>query len=349
MGPVVFVLGSSAGGVGRHVAELCARLRADGTDVRVAAPAQTLRRFAFGVPATAVEIGPSIDPARDLRAARALRRAVAAVPGALVHAHGVRAGFVATLAVPRRTPLVVTLHNAVLGRGPRAGLGLAVLGVVCRRADVVLGVSGDLVALAHRLGAGVADRALVPAPPLPPGDAARGRAVLGTGPVALAVARLAPQKDLGTLLEAAGRSGVRVAVAGDGPLLDDLAARVRAEDLPVELLGRREDVADLLAAADVAVSTSVWEGQPVFVQEALRAGVPLVATDAGGTREVTGDAALLVPVGDAGAVAQALARLAGDATERAVRSERARQRAAQLPTGDDAAEQVRRVHAAARG
>ncbi|PRY17780.1 glycosyltransferase family 4 protein [Kineococcus rhizosphaerae] len=348
-GPVLFVLGSSAGGVGRHVAALCRRLRAEGVDVRVAAPADTLRRFAFGVPATPVEIGPTVDPVRDLGAARALRRAAAAVPGVLVHAHGVRAGFVAALALPRRTPLVVTLHNAVLGRGARARLGLAVLARVCRRADVVLGVSGDLVAQAHRLGAGVVDRALVPAPALAPGDAARGRAVLGEGPVALAVARLAPQKGLGTLLEAAGRSGVRVAVAGDGPLHDELAARVRAGDLPVQLLGRRDDVADLLAATDVALSASVWEGQPVFVQEALRAGVPLVATDAGGTREVTGDAALLVPVGDATALAEALARLVADPVERGVRAERSRQRAAQLPTEDDLLEQVRRVHAAARG
>ncbi|WP_432564548.1 glycosyltransferase family 4 protein [Kineococcus sp. SYSU DK003] len=346
---VVFVLGSSAGGVGRHVAALCAGLRDEGVDVRVAAPASTLRRFDFGVPATAVEIGPSIDPVRDLRAAAALRRAVGAVPGALVHAHGVRAGFVATLAVARRTPFVVTLHNAVLGTGPRARLGTAVLGRVCRRADVVLAVSGDLVAQAHRLGASVADRALVPAPALPPGDPARGRAVLGEGPVALTVARLAPQKGLGTLLEAAGRSGVRVVVAGDGPLHDELAARIRREDLPVQLLGRREDVADLLAAADVAVSASVWEGQPVFVQEALRAGVPVVATDAGGTREVTADAAVLVGVGDATALADALRRLAADPAQRAVAAHRSRLRAAELPTASDVLEQLRRVHRAARG
>ena len=65
------------------------------------------------------------------------------------------------------------------------------------------------------------------------------------------------------------------------------------------LLGRRDDVADLLAAADVVVVASLWEGQPLAVQEALRAGPPVVATDAGGTAEVTGDAAVLVPPGDA--------------------------------------------------
>ncbi|WP_380175354.1 glycosyltransferase family 4 protein [Kineococcus sp. DHX-1] len=351
-GPVLFVLGSSAGGVVRHVGALAARLHAGGVDVRVAGPAETLARLAAPVPTVAVEIGASLDPVRDLRAAAALRRAVGRVPGVLVHAHGVRAGFVAALALSgarRRVPLVVTLHNAVLGSGARARLGAAVLGVVCRRAHVVLGVSADLVAQAHRLGADVADRALVPAPALPRGDAARGREVLGTGPVVLAVARLAPQKGLGTLLDAAARAGVPVAVAGDGPLRAQLEDRIRAEDLPVRLLGRRDDVADLLAAADVALSTSVWEGQPVFVQEALRAGVPLVATDAGGTREVTGDAALLVPVGDAAGLAAAVRRLVQDRTEHAVRAQRSSQRATELPTEDDAVAQVRRVHRAARG
>src|SRR5699024_11335639 len=62
--------------------------------------------------------------------------------------------------------------------------------------------------------------------------------------------------------------------------------------------GRRDDVPDLLASADVLVSTSAWEGQPINVQEALAAGVPVVATDVGGTGEVTGDAARLVPYPD---------------------------------------------------
>ena len=349
--PVVLVLASSAGGVGRHAVELCAGLRSAGVDVRVAAPAETLRRFDFGVPTCAVEIGANLDPVRDLRAALTLRRAVRALPGALVHAHGVRAGFVAALAAGRGTALVVTLHNAVLGSGPRARLGTAVLGAVCRRADVVLGVSGDLVSLARSLGARRVERALVPAPPLPPGDPARGRAVLGEGPVALAVARLAPQKGLTTLLDAAGRlpAGARVVVVGDGPLREELQGRIDDEQLPVRLAGRREDVADLLAAADVALSTSLWEGQPVFVQEALRAGVPVVATDAGGTAEVTGDAAVLVPVGDARAVAEAVGALLDDPGLRAERARRSARRAGELPDGAAALAQVLAVHARARG
>ncbi|WP_432571153.1 glycosyltransferase family 4 protein [Kineococcus sp. SYSU DK005] len=350
-GPVVLVLGTSAGGVGRHVAQLCEGLAGRGHVVHVAAPAQTLRRFAFAAATTAVEVGASLDPVRDARAALRLRTALRApsARGAVVHAHGVRAGLVAALAVRSlrpRPPLVVTLHNAVLGAGARARLGRAVQDAVCRAADVVLAVSGDLLQQARAAGARRAVRALVPAPVLPPGEP-----VLPPGePVVLAVARLAPQKGLDVLLDAAVllRRPARVVVAGDGPLRAALAARVAAEGLPVRLLGARDDVPGLLASADVAVSASTWEGQPVFLQEALRAGVPVVATDAGGTAEVTGTAALLVPVGDAAALAAALDALLADPDLRARRAALARERAARLPVAADALAQVVREHRRAR-
>ncbi|WP_432483260.1 glycosyltransferase family 4 protein [Kineococcus esterisolvens] len=350
-GAVVFVLATSAGGVGRHVAELCAGLASEGVRVHVAAPRDTLDRFAFAAATTAVPIGASLDPVRDLGAARALRRALRApsARGAVVHAHGVRAGLVAALAVRSLRPrpgLVVTLHNAVLGGGARARLGRAVQDAVCRAADAVLAVSQDLVGQARAAGARRVERALVPAPVLRPGEP-----VLPPGePVVLAVARLAPQKGLDVLLEAAGllRQPARVLVAGDGPLRPALAGRIAARALPVRLLGSRDDVPDLLASADVAVSASTWEGQPVFLQEALRAGVPVVATDAGGTAEVTGPAADLVPVGDAAALAAALDALLADPGLRRERAGRARERAAELPRAADALAQVAAVHASAR-
>ena len=87
----------------------------------------------------------------------------------------------------------------------------------------------------------------------------------------------------------------------------------------VTLAGLRRDVPRLLAAADVGLLTSVSEGIPLTVIEAMAARRPVVATDVGGLREVVcddtgrGDTGLLVPVGDDAAVAAALARLAADA------------------------------------
>jgi glycosyltransferase involved in cell wall biosynthesis len=81
----------------------------------------------------------------------------------------------------------------------------------------------------------------------------------------------------------------------------------------VRLLGHRTDIPDLLGAADVVVLPSKWEARALVAQEALRGGVPLVATAVGGIPELVGEAAVLVPYGDAGALAAAVERLLDDA------------------------------------
>jgi glycosyltransferase involved in cell wall biosynthesis len=92
------------------------------------------------------------------------------------------------------------------------------------------------------------------------------------------------------------------------------------------------------------VSTAVWEGQPLAVQEALGLGAAVVATDAGGTREVTGDAAVLVPVGDADALASAVERALTDATERDRLRAAAREQAALLPGPADVRAQLQAIY-----
>jgi glycosyltransferase involved in cell wall biosynthesis len=195
-----------------------------------------------------------------------------------------------------------------------------------RGADVVLAASGDLAENARRLGARDVRVAPVAAPPLAPAQRPRPdvRRELGLDDdrraLVLAVGRLHPQKGYDVLLDAAARWAADpllrpaplVAIAGDGPLHDELAARIRAADLPVTLLGRRTDVADLLGAADVCVLPSVWEARSLTAQEALRAGTPLVATAVGGIPELVGDAAELVPPGDADALAEAVTAVLSD-------------------------------------
>ena len=117
----------------------------------------------------------------------------------------------------------------------------------------------------------------------------------------------------------------------------------------MRLLGVRRDVPDLLAAADAVVVPSLWEGQSLLLQEALRGGAALVATDAGGNREVTGDAALLVPAGDPAALAAAIATLLDDGAVHARLRAAARQRAAGLPSPSDAVDQVTTVYGRALG
>jgi glycosyltransferase involved in cell wall biosynthesis len=166
------------------------------------------------------------------------------------------------------------------------------------------------------------------------------------------VARLAPQKGVDVLVDAIAELARRrpdlpfvAAWAGEGPLVELLRRRqARDGGAPLRLLGVRRDVADLLAAADVVVVPSRWEGQPLIVQEALRAGAAIVATDAGGTREVAGDAARLVPPGDPQALAAAVEQLLDDPAERERLRAAALARAEELPTTADAVEQVRALY-----
>jgi glycosyltransferase involved in cell wall biosynthesis len=332
------VLAASTGGIGRHVASLAPRLVALGHDVTVYGPAATAAAHDFG----AVPVRP---PA-------ALRHTVGLD---VLHAHGYKA---AAAALPwarlRGVPLVVTWHNAVLGAGPQAVAGRLLQRLVARGADLTLGASSDLVDEARRCGAREVALAPVAAPRLPPAAVPRAtyRAALGLREedrLVLTVGRLAPQKNLGMVLDVAAaladQPQVQFVLAGDGPLRAELEARVRADGSRVRLLGRVDDVASLLAAADVALLTSTWEARALVAQEALLAGLPLVSTRVGGIEELVGDAALLVGPRDVPAAVQALRSLLEDPARAAELAAAGRRRAATWPDEDQVAADLAAVYA----
>lgn len=146
-------------------------------------------------------------------------------------------------------------------------------------------------------GASDEDASPTSAPPL----------ALGEGPLVLAVGALVAHKDHETLIRAAQGLDAQVCIAGEGPLRPQLEGR------GVRLLGQRPDVAALLARATVFVHPSREEGMGQAVIEAMLAGVPVVATAAGGVPEVVAEHGLLVPPGDPAALRAAIQRaLAGD-------------------------------------
>ncbi len=144
------------------------------------------------------------------------------------------------------------------------------------------------------------------------------------------VGRLVAQKDQRTLIEALPAVLARCAqrpfvcqVIGDGEMRAELESRVRQLGLQpyVIFLGQRADAIDLMRQFDVFVFPSAWEGVPTVLLEAIALGVPAVATDAPGTRDVIGaEHALLTPPGDAAALADAIAAALNN-------PERSRQRA----------------------
>ena len=99
-----------------------------------------------------------------------------------------------------------------------------------------------------------------------------------------------------------------------------------------------------MAAADVVVSSAMWEGQPLAVQQALHAGAALVATDVGGTRAATGDSAVLVPYGDASRMAAEVGGLLDDRDRSSALRESARRRARELPDAQDACAAVQALY-----
>lgn len=353
-GGVALVLASSTGGVGQHVASLVRGLVPLGARVTVCGPAATDEQFGFaaaGARFVPVEIPPNPTPT-DYRAVTALRRALTGDID-IVHAHGLRAGLVAVLARPAQ-PVVVSWHNAVLATGLRAWVSHRAERLVARSARITLGASADLVERARSLGAPDARLLPVAAPPLPPARRDRNavRAELNVAPdqpLILSVGRLHPQKRYDVLVDAAARWRTlnpppSVVIAGSGPSYLRLERRISASRAPVTLLGHRRDVADLLAGADLAVVTSDWEARQLFAQEALRAGVPLVATAVGGLPELVGDAAVLVPPGNVDAVDRAVQELLADDERRAALARRGPERAATWPTEADTLAAVAAVY-----
>ncbi|HEY3438132.1 MAG TPA: glycosyltransferase, partial [Actinotalea sp.] len=222
---VLEVLGSSAGGVARHVAQIAAGAHARGVQVVVAGPgALGSQLVAVGGPAfRPVEISDR-PGASDLRTVARLRSLASGAD--VVHAHGLRAGALAVVAArlaAGRPPVVVTLHNLPVGGRAITAVAGVLESVVARGAHTVLGVSGDLVARARDRGARRVARALVPAPPRRGVTAAVDtvRAALDVGAdqrLLVTVGRLAPQKGLDLLCDAASLLGSTAPTSSTAPL-----------------------------------------------------------------------------------------------------------------------------------
>ncbi len=217
-------------------------------------------------------------------------------------------------------PVVVTAEMAVdlwKGRGQ-----LAIDRRLAHWTDRVVGNSNAVVAFYRKAGIPEARLAMIPSgigdeePPAVDPRAVRAEfGWPGEAPLVLFAGRLAAQKGVDDLLEALDllrhvRPDVRSLIVGDGPLRSGLEETAHALDLDrrVRFLGHRDDVPRLLAAADLLVLPSLYEGLPNIVLEAMRSRKPVVATAAPGTTEVVDDGktGLLVPLRNPPALAQAI-------------------------------------------
>ncbi|MFG2431989.1 glycosyltransferase family 4 protein [Streptomyces sp. NPDC048590] len=329
-----------------HVRSLAAGLIARGVQVTVCAPVGTGR--ARGLPVTGARFV-AVPRRSDPAAVSALRTACTGAD--IVHAHGLHAAVRAGIALSgRSTPLVMTWHTRVQAEGARGRLLRRLERRAVRRAAVVLGTSWELVDRARSRGARDARIAPVPVQPSGPrgaGDTGKTRAELGAVGRPLLVSVAQPGQD--TLVEAAREwrgldPAPLLAVVGEDSRAGALRRRIAAQGLPVVLAGGMDGLADVLAAADIAVLTGGGEHGPALAREALRGGTPLVAAGTEGLTELVGDAAELTPHGDAGALSGTVTRLLGDPEQRQALADSGLLQAAGWPTEDEMISHVLSVY-----
>ena len=307
---------------------------------------ETVRAEGFRV--IAIPFARSLSPRAHLAAYRTLTRLLRAEKPDLVHAHMLTSGFLARLAARRtRVPRIAYtshgFHFRQPGPWPLRTAAFVAEWLGGRLTDVMLTVSADDAAAARRLFIARNPHAIGngrdPARFRPdPAARTRLRAALGTPPdrlVIIIVSRLAPVKGYPELLDAMrALPEAELWVVGERLASDhgtDLAPLFAASGLGTRLkmLGYREDIPALLAAADIFVLPSHFEGLPMVVIEAMLTALPVVATDIPGPREqiIPNLTGLLVPRGQSAPLAAALATLAADPARRTAMGEAGRARA----------------------
>lgn len=293
------------GGVAAVVTQLARDQVERGLDVVVAGPSRAALGPAVtdtGARFAAWDAKRSPGPGALLET-RSLARLIAAEEPDLVHLHSSKAGLAGRLALRRRRPTLFQPHGWSFEalRGPmrraaavweRRAAGWTDA-IVCvseteRRRGVDARIHGRYVVVPNGVdleafAAAGADERL----------AARSRLELADGRLAVCVGRLCHAKGQDVLLEAwpAIRARVpdaRLVLVGDGPTGPELRA---AAGEGVDLVGARNDVPDWLAAADVVVAPSRWEGMSLTLLEAMATARSVVATDVAGARDALGDKA----------------------------------------------------------
>ncbi len=360
---VLHVVEAIATGVKRHVMSILASIDRDRFDVEVAGPRMRLEKaegetFAAELAAMGVRVHPidmrwAVSPRHDTAALIALWRLIRRERYDVVHGHSSKAGFLARAAGRLAGKPTIYTPNALyflrFPRGRRRFVYRAlerVAGLLTTRfvavsngeRDVAVAErlvhAGRVVVIPNGIGREAFERVA--------GAAADVRAELGIPADAVivgAAARLTPQKDPECLVRAmrrvAERTHAKVYLVwiGDGELTDDVRRLIAELGLEKTCLlpGHRDDAKRFNCAFDVLALTSRYEGLPYALLEAMAVGVPVVATDVVGTRDVIehGVNGLLVPPESPEAVADALLRLVNSETRRSELGARGRRTVAE--------------------
>ena len=342
----VLHISQATGGVERHVISLVSRLDPSRFEVVGSCPTvdqipgvsrekesfvEAFRRI--GVRVVPIEMRRELHFPSDLKSFFKIYRLIRREKFDIVHTHSSKAGFLARVAARLAgVPVVIhTPNNFAFDRPQQDPSRILyryfekLAGLFC---DCIIAVSRSEERLAWEVvprGKVVRiENAIDLNEVTSRGDPAEKRKNLGLSPgqpIVSMVGRLAVQKSPNDFVLAAKevlaqKKDVAFLIIGDGPLGEEVRNLMASLQLEknVLLLGWREDVFDLMAASDLIALTSLWEGLPYTLLEAMALGKPIVATDATGSVDIVkdGENGVLVPRGDIRGIANAIVRLLSD-------------------------------------
>lgn len=335
---LTYLIRRAAGGMQTHLLDLISKLDKDRYKITVVAPqSQRLEEGLanLSIPLIALDIDDNLRPLKDLRTIISLRNLFKTLKPDILHIHGNKAALVGRIAAWGMSiqAIIVTIHNLLKYQSQskvKRFFSTFADRFLARYTDVIISVSKDL------------EEDLVQKEGLPrkkiitiyngidwhrlqvePQQKKTTRESLGFNDKDIVIgmiARLAPQKSPLTFVEAARElasfSSLKFLLVGDGPLMPIVQEKIKEAGLSERFVlpGFRKDIPEILAAIDLFVLSSKWEGFPYVLHEAMAAGKPLVATSVGGVPElvVDGVSGVLVPAGDSSALAQAISSVAFD-------------------------------------
>jgi glycosyltransferase involved in cell wall biosynthesis len=264
-----------------------------------------------------------IDPISDLKATAESIKLIRAIRPDLVHCHTTKAGLVGRLAARlANVPAVFTAHTWCFSEGTslawRAlGRPAETFAALCSKKIITVSEANRTAAIAKKIAR--ADK-FVTVHNGGVDTLHRARPGSGNPPRIVMVARFAAQKNQTLLVETVAKlkRPAILTLIGDGPLRQqaEQAAAACPAHIKVEFLGQRRDIPELLAQADLFVLSTNWEGFPISILEAMRAGLPVISTDVNGVREAVddGETGLLVSPRDGNGLLGALEKLVFDPT-----------------------------------
>lgn len=327
------------GGAGVHLLDLAEGARRAGHEVIVLAGGQGVlaeQAHARGLPYVSLgHLYRNLNPLRDALGYLELKRVLSAIRPDLIHLHSSKAGVLGRFAAHRLAiPVVFTAHGWAFTEGVPAHLRLVYRSIerlIARLADRIITVSDYDRQLALREKVGTAQLISTVhngVPDLPVSDR---QPAPGPGIRLIMVARFAEPKDQALLLQALSqlqRADWTLELVGDGPQLAAIRQQASALGISERVLfsGVRNDVAQRLARADIFLLISNWEGLPLTILEAMRAGLPVIASDVGGVAELVqaGKTGYLVARGNRPALGKAITALLDSPAQRKAMGEAGR-------------------------